>query len=139
MESTGLSPGITIIAIAVGAILLIMVGLSMKKKQISDYQGILWIITAILIIIFGSYPGLLGMLANLLGVWWAPAVLLFADAVLIGFICFIHSKEISVLKAQITELSEQVSILKAEKREEKIAGEESSSEHPDLREEHPVR
>ena len=139
MESTGLSLGITIIAIAVGIILLVMVGLSMKKKQISDYQGIVWIITALLIIIFGAFPGILGFLADILGVWWAPAILLFADAVLIGFICFIHSKEISLLKAQVTELSEQISILRAERQEELSQDEGFSGEHSDLREEHSIQ
>ena len=135
---TELSLGITIIAIAVGIIMLWRVGVAMKKKQISDYQGLFWIIAGLLIIILGAYPGLVGALADLFGIWWPPAVLLFADAVLIGFLIFSHSKEISVLKEQIMELSEQVSILKAEKNKEAVQNEELISEHPDLREEHSV-
>ena len=135
---TELSLGITIIAIAVGIIMLWRVGVAMKKKQISDYQGLFWIIAGLLIIILGAYPGLVGALADLFGIWWPPAVLLFADAVLIGFLIFSHSKEISVLKEQIMELSEQVSILKAEKNKEAVQNEELISEHSDLREEHSV-
>ena len=136
--TTELSIGITIIAIAVGIILLLMIGLAMKKKQISDYQGVLWIIAAILILIFGICPSLVGVIADLFGVWWPPAVLLFAYAVLIGFICFNHSKEISVLKAQVMELSEQVSILKAENSGEAGQKEDKDSEYSDLREENAI-
>lgn len=112
-----MSIGITIIAIAVGVILIVLVGVSMKKKQISDYQGIVWLIAAVVIIILGAFPRIVNVLARLLGIWWAPAILLFSDAVIIGFICFMHSKEISILKSQVAELSMQVSILKAEHTE----------------------
>ena len=125
MEYTEMSIGITIIAIAVGVILIVMVCVSMKKKQISDYQGIIWLIAAVIIIVLGAFPRLVNILAQLLGIWWAPAILLFSDAVLIGFICFNHSKEISILKAQVNELSMQVSILKAEQKE---AGEDKNIE-----------
>lgn len=118
MEYTEMGLGIKIIAIAIGVILIIMVVVSMKKKQISDYQGILWLIVAVFIIVLGAFPRIVRALADLLGIWWAPSVLLFSDAVLIGFILFNHSKEISMLKTQLTELTMQVSILKYEKEKE---------------------
>ena len=121
-----MSIGITVIAIAIGVILIVLVVTSMKKKQISDYQGILWLLAAILIIVLGAFPKLVNIMARLLGIWWAPAILLFANAVLTGFILFNHSKEISILKAQVTELSMQVGILKAEKNGEADSGEEHS-------------
>lgn len=117
MEYTEMGIGLTIIAIGIGVVLIIMVGISMKKKQISDYQGILWLIAAILIIILGAFPRIVHALADLLGIWWAPSVLLFSGTVLIGFIVFNHSKEISILKSQMAELSMQISILKAEKED----------------------
>ena len=123
--------GLTIIAVGIGAILIVMVVISMKKKQISDYQGILWLIAAIFIIVLGAFPQIVHILADLLGIWWAPSVLLFANAVLTGFIVFNHSKEISVLKSQVSELAMQMSILKAEKEteeaEEREAGEEKDT------------
>lgn len=110
--------GLTILAILIGAILIVMVGISMKKKQISDYQGILWLFAAVLIIVLGAIPRIVRFLADLLGVWWAPSILLFSAVVLIGFICFNHSKEISILKAQIAELAMQLSLMKAERAED---------------------
>lgn len=106
--------GLTIIAVGIGLVLIILVTISMKKKQISDYQGILWLIVAVLIILLGAFPRIVRAVANLLGVWWAPSVLLFASTVLLAFIVFNHSKEISILKSQAAELAMQVSILKAE-------------------------
>ena len=117
MDYAAMGTGLTIIAVSIGAILIIMVALSMKKKQISDYQGILWLIAAVFIIVLGAFPQLVHILADLLGIWWAPSVLLFANAVLTGFIVFNHSKEISVLKSQVAELAMQMSILKAEQSE----------------------
>lgn len=118
MAYTEMGAGITIIAIAIGVILIVMVGVSMKKKQISEYQGILWLTGAIAIIVLGAFPRIVHFFANLFGIWWAPSVLLFSGSVLLGFICFNHSKEISVLKSQITELTIQLSLLKNEKKEE---------------------
>lgn len=118
MQYTAMGTGLTILAILIGAILIVMVGISMKKKQISDYQGILWLFAAVLIIVLGAIPRIVRFLADLLGVWWAPSILLFSAVVLIGFICFNHSKEISILKAQIAELAMQLSLMKAERAED---------------------
>lgn len=118
MQYTAMGTGLTILAILIGAILIVMVGVSMKKKQISDYQGILWLFAAVLIIVLGAIPRIVRFLADLLGVWWAPSILLFSAVVLIGFICFNHSKEISILKAQIAELAMQLSLMKAERAED---------------------
>ncbi len=123
--------GLTIIAIGIGAILIVMVVISMKKKQISDYQGILWLIAAIFIIVLGAFPQIVHILADLLGIWWAPSVLLFANAVLTGFIVFNHSKEISVLKSQVSELAMQMSIMKAEKEEPEKTEEGKEGEEKD--------
>lgn len=118
MQYTAMGTGLTILAILIGVILIVMVGISMKKKQISDYQGILWLFAAVLIIVLGAIPRIVRFLADLLGVWWAPSILLFSAVVLIGFICFNHSKEISILKAQIAELAMQLSLMKAERAED---------------------
>ena len=114
MENTQVSLGITLLAVIIGAVMIYRVSRAMKKKQISDYQGLSWILISVIIIILGVFPGLIKSVANVLGIWWAPAVLLFTGLVLVGYICFSLSKEISILKAQVMELTMQLGLAKKE-------------------------
>lgn len=94
-----------------------MVTRTAKQKKMNEVQSIFWFIGAIGIIFMGLFPGVLAWMANILGVWWAPAILIFFLIVLLLFIGFNHAKEISILKAEVTELSMQVSLPKYEKEQ----------------------
>lgn len=106
-----------IFAVLVGVFMMCMVTRTAKQKKMNEVQSIFWFIGAIGIIFMGLFHGVLAWMANILGVWWAPAILIFFLIVLLLFIGFNHAKEISILKAEVTELSMQVSLLKYEKEQ----------------------
>ena len=109
-----------LIAVLVGLVLMFSVLKTMKAKKMSAAQSIPWFLAAVLIIFLGTFPGLVGVFADYLGIWWHPAVLLFASVVILAFIGYSHTKELSVMRSQLTELSEQVAVLKHELRKKEI-------------------
>ena len=108
-----------ITGLCVGFAMAALVCVTMKNKKMNEVQGILWIIAAFVIIILCLFPSIVGWAANIFGIIWPPAVVVFIMVVLLAFIIFNHSKEITILKAQIAELSEQLAITKHELQKEK--------------------
>ena len=115
---------IQIAAVVIGLAMILWVLDTMKKKKLNEAQSIFWLIGAVGIIILGIFPQLLSWMAGLLGIWWEPAILLFFLIILLLFITFNHTREISVLLNQLTELSMQIALLKYdnEKLRKKLDG-----------------
>lgn len=113
---------IKITAVLIGLAMILWVLDTMKKKKLNEAQSIFWLIGAVGIIILGLFPQILSWMADLLGIWWEPAILLFFLIILLVFITFNHTREISVLLNQLTELSMQITLLKHdnEKLKEKL-------------------
>jgi len=109
-----------IVFILVGVLLIFVVMKTMKKKKMSAAQSLAWLFTGVVMILLGDFPEISVWFAGLFDVQWAPAMLIFLAIVIIAFICFNHAKEISVLRAQITELTEQVSVMKFELQDKSV-------------------
>lgn len=109
-----------IVVAAVGIFLIYSVIGEMKKKKLSAAQSLLWLFAGIVLIILGIFPGIVHWLADIFGVSWPPALLVFFAFVILGFISLNHAKEISVLRAQVTELTEQVSVMKYQLQEKQV-------------------
>lgn len=104
-----------IIAVIIGLAMVYVVGQAMKKKKMNEVQSVFWLVGAVGIIFMGLFPGTLSWAADFLGVWWPPSILIFFLLVLILFVLFNHAQEISILRAEINELSMQISLIKHEK------------------------
>ena len=120
-----MSPILTLVAIAVGVMMILSVMNAMKKKKMSAAQSILWLLSGCIVIILGIFPSIVHVIADIFGIVWQPAVLLFGAVVILAFICFGFAQEVSVMRSQITELAEQVSVLKYELQEKDILKEET--------------
>ena len=105
---------LTLLTIAIGIVMVFFVLKSMKAKKMDEFQAVAWLLGSLGIIVFGIFPQILGWLADLLGVWWPPAVLIFFLLVLAFFMLFRHAQAISVQTARLTELSMQVTLLQHE-------------------------
>ena len=101
-----------ILTVAVGILFICKIFMTLKEKRLSASQSVLWLLGGFIVILVGIFPSILKWAADLLGIWWAPGLFLFAAVVLLVFICFNYAREISALKMQITELTEQLAILK---------------------------
>lgn len=104
-----------IIAVVIGITMLYVVGQTTKRKKMNEVQSVFWLIGAFGIIVMGLFPGILSWTADFLGVWWPPSILIFFLLVLMLFLLFNHAQEISILRAEINELSMQLSLLKHER------------------------
>ena len=103
-----------ICAIIIGVAMLLRVASALKHKKLNDTEGVFWIFAALVLIVLSVFPWLIGWTADIFGIQWPPAVLIFAMVIVVFFIAFNHSKEITILKAQSAELGEQMSLLKEE-------------------------
>lgn len=84
------------------------------KKQMSESQSVLWIVIGAIAIILGIFPGLIPWIASLLGIWYAPSVLLLVATIGLLLILFRNSIVVSVHADEIHELTIQIALLKDE-------------------------
>lgn len=89
----------------------------MKKKRLSENQSLIWLIGTVGLLILSIFPNILHWVAQLLGISWAPASLIFFFLIVIFFIIFHHTIAISTLENQVTELAMQVTLLKDANKE----------------------
>jgi len=112
---------IRIAAAVVGVLLIYSVMKTLKQKKMSVGQSMLWLLAGLVIILGSAFPQLLRLVALLTGKEDNPSVPIFFLAIaILGFISFSHAKELSVMRAQMTELTEQVSVLKYELTEKQV-------------------
>lgn len=103
---------ISLLAIIIGIVLIFVVIIKVKEKKLTEAQSLGWLFSAVVIIILGVFPKIVPIVASWLGVWYAPTILIMVMIVLITFIIFFHTTEISKLTNQINELAIQVTLLK---------------------------
>ncbi len=109
------------IAILVGIIFIGMVIAIMKRRMLSEVQSIGWLIGGAAIVVLGIFPELVGQLANMFGIWYAPTMITILAIVLIFGIVFHNTLVLSKLTNQINELTMQVSLLKSEIEEKETS------------------
>jgi len=107
---------IELFSLSVGVCLLLAVLFLIYKNKLKKQYSVLWIALSMAILIFSIWRNGLEKLAELFGVFYAPA-LLFMMAFLIVMVILIHlSVVISSLKDQVKTLSQEIAILKHGKR-----------------------
>ena len=121
-----------ILAVTVGIAFIYRVFITLKEKKLSASQSLPWLLGGVIIILVGIFPSILKWAADLLNIWWNPALLLFVAVILLIFICFDYAREISVMKMQITELTEQLAILKFDLEEKDILRDKKKREEESL-------
>ena len=111
-----------IIAVGICVFLLLFLFKKMKQKKLSEEQAIFWILGVLGMLVLSCFPKILGIIADILGIWWAPATLIFFLLIVILLIIFYHTETITRMEAEIKELAMQVVLLKEEKEklEEKL-------------------
>ena len=83
---------------AVAVVLIIFIYRNVRKNQISQNESILWMVGAIVILIFGLWPELIIILAHLVGIDYAPSLLFLLCCVFLFMFCFRNSQTESDLK-----------------------------------------
>ncbi len=105
---------VNVATVIVGMGLIFYVIRLVVKKQMSESQSVLWIVIGAIAIILGIFPGLIPWIASLLGIWYAPSVLLLVATIGLLLILFRNSIVVSVHEDEIHELTIQIALLKDE-------------------------
>ena len=121
-----------ILTVMVGIVFICRIFITLKEKKLSAGQSLPWLLGGVSIILVGIFPSVLKWAAGLLNIWWTPALFLVAAIVLLIFICFNYAREISVMKMQITELTEQLAILKFDLEEKNSLQDKKETEEESL-------
>lgn len=111
-------------AIFVGLILICAVIKMVVKKRMTETQSVLWLFTGVVAIILGIFPEIIKWIAAVLGIWYAPSILLLVACVVLLLIVFVNTIAISKITTEIQELALQVTLLKDENKELKAQLEE---------------
>lgn len=103
-----------IIAICVCVTMLYWLGQQMIKKNLSESQAVFWIVGVLGLLVLSVFPKILSIVAGWLGIWWAPATLLFFLVILLLVIVLLHTITLSKHEGEIIEMAIQISLLKDE-------------------------
>lgn len=124
-----MSVTVKIITILIGILFIKLVLSIMKEKKLTEAQSIGWLIGGIVLIILGIFPELVGIFADFFGIWYGPTMVTIFAILLIIFILFRNTIELSRLANQVNELTMQITLLKdenielKEKHEKEVGGE----------------
>ncbi|MFQ6092882.1 MAG: DUF2304 domain-containing protein [bacterium] len=108
---------IQIFAAVAGGLLLLFVLELIRRRRFREEYSILWLLSAIVLIIFSLWRNLLEMVAKWMGIDYAPAVLL-PLIVFLGVAIFLHfSVVITKLSDQNKALAQELALLKERMKE----------------------
>ena len=114
---TGIQPGTRIFVLAIGLLMLLFILNQVRKKQLREQYSLLWIFSAVVLVVAALFVGQVDRLAHAIGIYYPPAAL-FLLAILMMFILQFHfSTEISSLREQNKTLTQDLGLLANEVRE----------------------
>lgn len=83
-----------------------------RMGNFSVSESFFWVIAGLIILFLSIFPDIIIILANFIGVDYAPSLLFVMCIMFLGMLIFRNSKRITVLKEQVYTLAQEVSILK---------------------------
>ena len=84
------------------------------NRKFSERISLIWLISALAVFIISIFPKILDVFAKLLGVDYPPSILFLLAILILLFICFYHSIQISILNNQVRELAQNMAIKEVE-------------------------
>jgi len=112
---------IQIISVLVSILLIVVVLSLIRQRRLREEYSILWIAGSLVLIVFSVWRNLVDIIADLVGVAYAPAILLLIG-IFFGVLMFLHitvvvskqsdenktlAQEIALLKDRLEELEKQ--------------------------------
>ncbi len=116
---------IQILAIAVSLLVISIVVSLIRRRKLREEYSLVWLIGSLVLLLFSIWRDLLDVIARLVGVHYAPAVLLLV-AILFGGMAFLHfSVVISAHAEQNKNMAQEIALLK--EKIERLAGRQNVS------------
>lgn len=110
---------IQILAITASILVILLIIHLIRRRKLREEYSIMWLVGSCVLIVFSVWRRLLDIIAEFVGVYYAPAILLLVG-IFFGVLIFLHftvviskqadenkimAQEIALLKARIDELS----------------------------------
>jgi hypothetical protein len=108
---------VQIISIAVSIGFLAVVLELVRRRKLSEEYSLIWIICAAALLVLSLWRDSLHVLAQALGVFYPPAVLLLVLALFVLIACLSFSVVLSRQAVQIERLTEEIALLAARQRD----------------------
>ena len=105
---------IQLFSILVGAVLLLVIFQLIRKNKLLEQYSLLWIASAILLLVMAVWQDVLIKLSYLIGIYYPPSAL-FLVAIICGLVIALHfSVVVSGLKRQNNKLAQEVALLQSD-------------------------
>jgi hypothetical protein len=108
---------VQIIAVVVSIGFLLVVLDLVRRRKLSEEYSFVWIVCAVALLALSVWRESLHVLAEWLGVFYPPAVLLLVLALFVFIACLSFSVALSRQSARIERLTEEVALLAAHQRD----------------------
>lgn len=107
----------TVYFIVLSALVILYMIISIRKNRIGVTNSFMWIVFCIGLLFLSIWPKSLDWLAKWIGIEYPPALFLSVAVVILFIINFGFSKKIEMLQKKVTDLAQELSIVKANKKE----------------------
>ena len=103
--------------VAIAVILLLLVLELVRRRRLQERYAILWILTALVLLLLSIWRGALESMAGMVGIAYAPALLFAITSFFVVIVLLHYSTVISRLSQQNTSLAQAVALLEERLRE----------------------
>ncbi len=100
------------ISILVSFVFLLLIMNMVRKRQLSERFALAWMLIPVLLIVFSSNRGLLERLAALVGIYYAPAIMIPIIFGLFILVSLYFSVKVSRAEQRIKTLAQELALLK---------------------------
>lgn len=101
-----------VLAIVIGAGMLFLVLELVRRRKLLEEYAILWVVTGVVLLIFGTQVGLLRKVANLLSVQTPAFVLMLFGMIFLILVCLHFSIKLTSITHKLKNLAQEVALLK---------------------------
>lgn len=105
--------------IGLSIVIIIYIIYLVRKENLSIKSSFFWILASIIMLLLSIFPYSIDWLANLLGIEYPPALFLTLCVVLLLVLDFNFSNKITKLQERVTDLAQEISILKEKNNDKK--------------------
>jgi hypothetical protein len=107
---------VSIVAAIAALALLVVIFELIRSRRLQERYALLWLLTGLVIFVLGAWRGLLGWLADLVGIAYPPSALFVLASFFVLVVLLHYSTVISKLSEQNTILAQRLAILEHELR-----------------------
>lgn len=105
---------ISVLVIVVALMIALTVVFYVRRWRLKEQYSLLWLVLAVGMVVPAAAPGLVEWFADLLDVFYAPAILFFLALAFVAIMLFHYSLEISRLSDQNQRLTQELGLLRAD-------------------------